>query len=171
MHACSVWFGLLFVFLLVSCFFIQAWQPPCTPNNNKMGSRDRESPKTPRAARQRARPLRNPVSNTKMLQEHLRSSDLYKHVLTCTCIHMCIHMCTHSHVHTLTGAHSHICMHSHVHTLTYTHIPESPGLVGPNGPRSCDSQDQSSLCYSACCRPASSPIHLKKPCPLDLPEP
>lgn len=109
-----------------------------------------------------------------MPQEHLKSSDFYKHALICTCIHMCITcaftrvcalMCRHLHMHTLTCACTHMCtysrvhaltcdthVHTHMHILTYTHIPKSSGLVGPNGPWSCDSQEPSSLCYSACYR-------------------
>ena len=84
---------------------------------------------------------------------------IHSHVHTLTCAGT--HMCTHAHVHALTCVHTHVCTHSHVthmcthshmHTLTYTHIPKSSGLVGPNGPWSCGSQEPSSLCCSACYR-------------------
>lgn len=82
----------------------------------------------------------------------LMCSHSHVHALICAYIHMCTHShahaltCIHTRVHTLTHAHTHICIHSPTHT------PKSPGLVGPNGPWSCDSQEPSRLCYSACYR-------------------
>lgn len=200
-----VWFGLVFcLFYVRFCsflvfFLIQTWQLPCTPNNNKMGSRNSESPKTPRSgslayqAKSKATkrsclkhkddPTTSEVFWLLQACTHMYMHSHVHNMCTCSHVHslMCVHscavtcMCTHSYVHTFTCAHTHmrmhshvyilVCTHSHMHTLTCdtcvhthicihspTHTPKSPGLMGPNGPWSCDSQEPSRLCYSACYR-------------------
>lgn len=147
MHACLVWsFVCFFVrFCSFLVFLIQAWQLPCTPNNNKMGSRDSESPKTPRSG-SLAYQAKSKATKRSCLKhkDAPRASEVFWLLQACThmyihshvhnmCIHscMCTHVqalacagtciCTHSHVHALTCVHTHVCTHSHV-THMCTHI-------------------------------------------------